>query len=478
MEILFYLIIFYPILLWLIWFLINNNSNWDLYYKNYQLLYLKIYSFIYLIMFIIWIYLYINWFLINNQIFFLDWLNYIFFLLILILSFLITTYSISYFWMELKHWIIFKRLKSFNILINFFIFCMLILSTCANINIMWIALEWTTICTTFLISFYNTKTTWEAAWKYIIICWTWLIIAHLWIFLLVLWWLNELNINLINTTNFENINIDLIKIAFILILIWFWTKVWFFPMNTWLPDAHWKCPTPISSFMSSILLPLAFYIILRIKYLIDMILWDPSFTNSLFLFFWISSVVYSWIVMLVQIHYKRALAYSSIENMWLIAIAFWLWTPLSTILWFLHIIWHSFLKCASFMSVWNILLHQWTWKFENIKNLLWNMQTTWILTIISILLLVWLPPSPLFFTELWIIYIAFNFNIFISIIISIWLILVFSWILINFSKLYEKWIIEDDKTKNIEEDNKISFIHIPIIISILLWIFSIWYIFL
>jgi hydrogenase-4 component F len=40
-------------------------------------------------------------------------------------------------------------------------------------------------------------------------------------------------------------------------------------MHTWLPDAHGKASTPVSALMSSILLPLALYVIIKLKIIVD-----------------------------------------------------------------------------------------------------------------------------------------------------------------------------------------------------------------
>jgi hydrogenase-4 component F len=66
--------------------------------------------------------------------------------------------------------------------------------------------------------------------------------------------------------------------------------------------------------MSSILLPLAFYMIIRTQSIVDVQI-GPEFTSKLMMFFSLMTIVYSGFVMLIQHHYKRTLAYSSSENM-------------------------------------------------------------------------------------------------------------------------------------------------------------------
>ena len=122
-------------------------------------------------------------------------------------------------------------------------------------------------------------------------------------------------------------------------------------MNTWLPDAHGKAPSPISAFMSSILLPLALYVIIRAKEIVDIVV--PGFANNVLLIVGLVTLVYTGFTLLQQKHFKRALAYSSSEHIAIITLAFALNAPLLA---FAHLIFHSFVKAASFMSAGNILL--------------------------------------------------------------------------------------------------------------------------
>jgi len=389
-------------------------------------------------------------------------------ILVTILAFLISWYSIYYFKKEIEHktiWL--NRIKEYAILVNIFIFAMLFVVNTNNILVMWIALELTTISTTFLISFYWTSTSWEAAWKYVLLCSVWLTLWLFWIILLIVSWLDSLNYLHIT---FGHINILLTKLSFIFIVVWFGTKVWLFPMNSWLPDAHWKASTPVSAFMSAILLPIALYVIYKLKIIVDLMLWSPTFTDNILLGFWLVTLLYSWFIMIFQKHFKRALAYSSSENMWLLAIAIWIWSPLALKLWILHLMAHSFFKSSSFMSLWNVLLEQKTGQFWNISDLLKNQKITSIIMIFSLAMLVWVPISPLFISEIWIIYALFMKNMYLAFLLIFSLVLVFSWVLLNFWKLFDKhW----EDTQKIDEKLTLNSIFTPIIITIMLWLLSI-----
>lgn len=456
MEILFYISIFLPLFLGIMAIFFSQNTA-----KKYLIF--NVIS--YLFLSVIAVYFLFKQVTFSNNFFILDGLNIVFYSIIIVLSFIIWLYAISYFNTEIEHKEIGRwRLKQYNIMINLFIFSMLIVAVSKNLMVMWIALEATTIFTTFLISFYNTKSSWEAAWKYVILCWIWVTIWLLWLFMIILAWVHSLDFTSI--VKEASVNPKLLQIAFVFILLWFGTKVWFFPLNSWLPDAHWKWSTPISAFMSSILLPLAFYMIIRTQYVIDVQL-GTAFTSHLMMFFSLLTIVYSGFVMLIQHHYKRTLAYSSSENMWIIAFAWSLWIPAAQVFSILHIIWHSFLKTASFMSAWNILLYTHTWQFDNIKNISKYMKNSSILLVISLFMLVWLPPSPLFISEIGIIFQAFLVNPVYAIIFIFGIVLAFSWLLYNFSSLFvDKENVDD--LKKIEKDFKISFMHLPIILSLII----------
>ena len=488
-----YLVLFTPLILSFLAFILP---------KRFWFWILKFSSVLYFFVSLMVVYLFSIWYLVDYSIFFInysldftnfEYINSVFILLITVLAFLILWYSNFYFKKEIEHKTIwFYRLKEYNILVNLFIFAMLFVASTNNVLVMWIALEATTIFTTFLISFYWTTTSWEAAWKYIILCSVGLTVWLLWIIMLIVSGLNTLDFTHLI---FSDVNVLLAKISFIFIIVWFWTKVWLFPMNSWLPDAHWKASTPVSAFMSSILLPLALYIIYKLKIIVDIMLWSVEFTNNILLWFWIITLIYSWFILIFQKHFKRALAYSSSENMWILALAIWIWTPMSLKLWFLHLISHSFLKSSSFMSVWNILLEQKTWKFEKISDILKNQKISAILLIFSLLMLVWVPISPLFISEIWLIFTLFEKNIFLSLIVIFAFILIFSGILINFSKLFQwnekNYDNEKNNEKNNEKDNEkddegeefemkriyekfsLNSIFLPILITLILWILSI-----
>src|SRR5260221_612994 len=56
---------------------------------------------------------------------------------------------------------------------------------------------------------------------------------------------------------------DLMRLAFVFVVIGFGAKAGFAPLHTWLPDAHSQAPSPVSGLLSGVLLNCALYGILR-----------------------------------------------------------------------------------------------------------------------------------------------------------------------------------------------------------------------
>jgi len=104
-----------------------------------------------------------------------------------------------------------------------FIFSMILTALSNNLVVTWMGLEATTIFTAFLISFYNTETSREAAWKYIIICSVGLTIGLFGMFLMLYSGLPSLNISEILRAgiNTNAINIALLQFSFLFVVIGF-----------------------------------------------------------------------------------------------------------------------------------------------------------------------------------------------------------------------------------------------------------------
>ena len=257
-----------------------------------------------------------------------DELSAIFLLIIGVVGFLVGIYSIGYTRHDLESGAFDEnKLSNYYGLFNLFLFTMLLVATANNIIIMWVAVEATTLGSAFLVGIYGQRSSLEAAWKYVIICTVGVAFG---LYGTVLVYSDAFNVMQVPGSavlwteivkNTQALDPTLIKMAFVFVLVGFGTKAGLFPMHAWLPDAHSEAPSPVSAMLSGVLLNCALLVIFRFATITNLVV-GPGFTQTLFLIFGIVSVGAAAFFMYVQRDIKRLLAYSSMENMGLIVLAF------------------------------------------------------------------------------------------------------------------------------------------------------------
>ena len=107
------------------------------------------------------------------------------------------------------------------------------------------------------------------------------------------------------------------SVAFFLALVGFGAKAGLLPLHVWLPEAHPAAPSPVSALMSGVMLKTAIYGLLRVSFdlLHVQFWWWGVVALTLGLVTGLFGVVFA----AVQSDMKRLLAYSSIENIGIIA---------------------------------------------------------------------------------------------------------------------------------------------------------------
>jgi hydrogenase-4 component F len=194
------------------------------------------------------------------------------------------------------------------------------------------------------------------------------------------------------------LNPSTMKLAFIFILLGYGTKAGLAPVHNWLPDAHSEAPSPISALLSGILLNTAFYGIMRFISIVD-----PStgsvFTGNLLILFGLISMGISSVFILVQVNYKRLLAYSSIEHMGIIALGMGIGGTAGVYGALLHIMNHALSKPLMFFVSGKIQANYGSTKIENVNGVLSSMPLLGTLTFIGVLSLTGTPPFNIFLSE-------------------------------------------------------------------------------
>ena len=294
-------------------------------------------------------------------------------------------------------------IRRYRIFLNALAFTMLVAVTATNVALMWVAIEATTITSAIIIPLKRTKASVEASWKYLLICSVGIALAFAGTVLAYF--------DFVSTTGplpsaldwavlraaAPALRPELMRLAFAFILVGYGTKAGLAPMHTWLPDAHSEAPAPLSAMMSGVLLAVAIYAIARWKSVVDASL-GPSFTNTLLVAAGLLSLVIGTFSLVIQRHYKRMLAYSSVEHIGLVAVGLAL-GPLGTFAAFLHLVNHAVAKSMTFLLAGRILERYRTSEIAGVSGLLRAMPWTGGLFAAGVLALVGLPPFGLFLSE-------------------------------------------------------------------------------
>jgi hydrogenase-4 component F len=189
-----------------------------------------------------------------------------------------------------------------------------------------------------------------------------------------------------------------LKLAFIFVAVGYGTKVGFFPMHSWLPDAHAEAPSPISALLSGVLINCAMYALMRYNAIIGRAL-GTGFTHHLLLAFGVGSMVFAGLLIVVQRDLKRLLAYSSIEHMGVVAIGVGLGGPLGLYGALLHVFNHSVGKALLFFTAGNVRENFGTLRMDRIGGLGRSAPWTAAALVAGTVAIVGLPPFGLFVSE-------------------------------------------------------------------------------
>jgi hydrogenase-4 component F len=326
-------------------------------------------------------------------------------LVISLLFLLISIYSTAY--LDIDH------IKKENVFIGtmlLFLSTMTMVTLSDHIMVMWIAIEATTLASAPLIYTHGTPASLETTWKYVFICSVGIAMALLGSVLISL----SMEANKVDVpmsfsalaTVAKNLDPMWLKAGFIFILVGYGTKMGLAPMHTWLPDTHSEAPSPVSALLSGVLLNCAYLGIFKThKIMVNAGLGD--FSGTILMAFGIISVLAAATFILRQTEYKRLLAYSSIENMGIIAFGTGLGGlgAYGAILCLIH---HSLIKSSLFLTSGNILLSYGSRQIEKTGNLAGHMPKTFVAFFAGFLGISGFPPFGIFIGELLIIIGAFQ----------------------------------------------------------------------
>jgi len=207
-------------------------------------------------------------------------------------------------------------------------------------------------------------------------------------------------------------------VAFLLALFGFGAKAGIVPLHIWLPEAHPAAPSPVSALMSGVMLKMAIYGLLRVTFdlLGDPLWWWGLPPLALGLF----TALFGAVFAAVQTDMKRLLAYSSIENVGVLFIAFGLVivfagsgmkaiATLAMIALLYHALNHSFMKSLLFLGTGAVLHATGERNLGRLGGLIHRMPWVAWTTLVGALAIAALPPLNGFVSE-WLLLQSFLFT--------------------------------------------------------------------
>ena len=293
-----------------------------------------------------------------------------------------------------------RRARLYGVLTPGFLAAMVLAVSAHNLGVIWVAIEATTVVTAFLVGHHRTRAALEATWKYVMVCSVGITIAFLGTVL------THFAARYAGADSRDALNLDVLaahaasldpavtRLAAALLLIGYGAKVGLAPFHTWLADAHSQAPAPVSALMSGVLLAVAFSVLIRIKPIIDVAV-GPAFLRVALL-----TLLVAALLLTVTTDLKRMLAYSSMENMGLIAIAAAAGTGLAIAALLLHVLAHGVGKTVLFLAGGQLQAAHGSTAISEITAVLSRSRLVGVSFAVGIVVLLGLPPFAMFASEL------------------------------------------------------------------------------
>jgi hydrogenase-4 component F len=190
-----------------------------------------------------------------------------------------------------------------------------------------------------------------------------------------------------------------LRLAFLLAVVGYGTKVGLAPMHTWLPDAHAEAPSPASAMLSAALLNTGMYAIIRFLAITQARL-GPVYPRAVLLAFGFASVLIGVLFMVRRGNFKRLFAYSSVEHMGIIAIALGFGGTLGLYGALLHTINHAVAKAVLFLGSGDVVLRYGTREGAGVRGMLTAVPVAGGAMLLGSMAVLGSPPFGLFLSEL------------------------------------------------------------------------------
>lgn len=282
-----------------------------------------------------------------------------------------------------------------------------------NLGLLFVLIEGSTLASVVLVGLEAKPAALEAAWKYVIISSLGVTIALVGtLFLFYSGTALHLTSNLRLTWPYLYGHAGALapaslRLAFLLAVVGYGTKVGLAPMHTWLPDAHSEAPSPASAMLSAALLNTGMYAIIRFLAIARIGLGD-AYVRNVMLTFGFVSIAIGVLFMVRKGNFKRLFAYSSVEHMGIIAVALGFGGPLGMYGALLHTLNHAIGKATLFLCSGDVVLGYRTRDATKVRGVLTALPLSGGVLLLASMAILGSPPFGLFLSELTIVRAGFT----------------------------------------------------------------------
>jgi len=294
-----------------------------------------------------------------------------------------------------------RALREFYVFAALFLLSMYAVVVADNVGYLWIAVEATTLLSAPLVYYHRSHTALEATWKYLIICSVGIAFAFVGTAMLYsasqrVPMLGDGSLSLTALSGHARaLPHGLLRLAFVFVLLGYGTKAGLFPLHSWLPDAHSEAPAPASAMLSGALLNCALVALWRISRLMADA-GEEAFVQATLLPMAVVTVLAASLLMLRQRDLKRLLAYSSMENVGVMAAAVALGVGSGFALQAAN---HSLVKTALFLLAGNLLQRYGTKSIRQLQGVMCDQAAQGILLLLAAVAVAGTPPFGSFLAE-------------------------------------------------------------------------------
>jgi hydrogenase-4 component F len=282
-----------------------------------------------------------------------------------------------------------------------------------NLGLLWVLIEASTLASAALVGLEAKARSLEAAWKYIIISSFGVTIAlvatvflfysgsalHLTSDQRLTWFYLFAHAHALQPAS--------LRLAFLLAVIGYGTKVGLAPMHTWLPDAHSEAPSPASAMLSAGLLNTGMYAIIRFEAIARAGLGN-RYPETVLLTFGFVTMAVGVLFMVRRGNYKRLFAYSSIEHMGIVSVALGFGGTLGMFGALLQVLNHAIAKSVLFLTSGHFVLGYHSREISDVRGAIGALPFAGGVLLLASLAVAGTPPFGVFLSELTIVRAGFT----------------------------------------------------------------------